>query len=618
VTASEFAFLALGLVLGVATGAALVEVLRARPPAAREIRVTVAPHSIHARRAATLADDAFPDEVSGPARGGPADRRWVDRDDPRPDAGDEVPTGGGSALDAANRTETASIDRTIVRVPAALPPSATVPGATGANDHDARGSQAPEQADFAPFRFAAVGSEPAGMVAVPMSLEPDPLTSALRATAAAVATAAMRTAPVRTPAVIAIAGEEPIGRSEVEAQTAGSDASPASGQPGPAPAGAADAGPCGEERRVADERCAVADRARESALAAAETLRSTQREYDDHVSQAEAQASTVDPRAVRSAKEQAQHRFREDRLAARTQEAVEAAARTWLEEINRINQETRDSHVRLERHRAAAARLGPSLERLALESDAARISADMAAEACIAAREAVAACEEAQTRREVAAAAAAPAAPETARGDGADTAYDDEEVAAMGSRAAVDAPLLRMLRGDRDALQVAATRLAGDDADAHRQWQRALGSLVDALIARAIEASALDFPVEHDFWGRFTLVQNRDIASALSSLGYRFDGFGDWVDEHVPNQRDLAMAVGYAGLDPMRIRHWPSDAEARELLRDVRVAADEYVADAAGGLTLGELVTLLGRRADDLAELWNQWGAVRPLLLEAY
>ena len=35
VSASEFAFLALGLVLGVATGAALIEVLRARPPAPR-------------------------------------------------------------------------------------------------------------------------------------------------------------------------------------------------------------------------------------------------------------------------------------------------------------------------------------------------------------------------------------------------------------------------------------------------------------------------------------------------------------------------------------------------------------------------------------------------------
>ena len=31
-TASEFAFLAMGLILGVAAGAALVEILRARPP----------------------------------------------------------------------------------------------------------------------------------------------------------------------------------------------------------------------------------------------------------------------------------------------------------------------------------------------------------------------------------------------------------------------------------------------------------------------------------------------------------------------------------------------------------------------------------------------------------
>ena len=37
-----------------------------------------------------------------------------------------------------------------------------------------------------------------------------------------------------------------------------------------------------------------------------------------------------------------------------------------------------------------------------------------------------------------------------------------------------------------------------------------------------------------------------------------------------------------------------------DLLRDVTVAADEYVWEAAGGLTLGELVSLLGRRADGL------------------
>ena len=75
--------------------------------------------------------------------------------------------------------------------------------------------------------------------------------------------------------------------------------------------------------------------------------------------------------------------------------------------------------------------------------------------------------------------------------------------------------------------------------------------------------------------------------------------------------------MGYAGLDPMRIRHWPNEAEMRDLLGSVQVAADEYVAGAAGGMSLGELVTLLGRRADPLTELWNDWGRVRPILLEA-
>jgi hypothetical protein len=67
----------------------------------------------------------------------------------------------------------------------------------------------------------------------------------------------------------------------------------------------------------------------------------------------------------------------------------------------------------------------------------------------------------------------------------------------------------------------------------------------------------------------------------------------------------------------MRIRHWPNEAEAQALLAEVRVAADEYVASAAGSLTLGELVSLLGRRADGLTELWNDWGTARPVLLGA-
>ena len=74
VTASEFSFLALGLILGVLSGAALVEILRARPPMPREVRLTVA-HDAIPRRSSTLADDGFTAPRPEPAHGGPADRR---------------------------------------------------------------------------------------------------------------------------------------------------------------------------------------------------------------------------------------------------------------------------------------------------------------------------------------------------------------------------------------------------------------------------------------------------------------------------------------------------------------------------------------------------------------
>ena len=81
-TASEFSFLALGLILGVLSGAALVEILRARPPMPREVRLTVA-HDAIPRRSSTLADDGFTAPRPEPARGGPADRRRAAASVPR-------------------------------------------------------------------------------------------------------------------------------------------------------------------------------------------------------------------------------------------------------------------------------------------------------------------------------------------------------------------------------------------------------------------------------------------------------------------------------------------------------------------------------------------------------
>jgi hypothetical protein len=384
-------------------------------------------------------------------------------------------------------------------------------------------------------------------------------------------------------------------------------------------------GACGELRRVADERCALATRSRERAETAVATLRAAQREYDDHHDRAERAAETADPRTVRTAKEDAQRRFRHAREAALQRADVEAAARDWLTEINRINQEAREATAVAARERAAANELVTSIERLTVEADAARIGAETADEACILARTAVADCEEQSLASQTARAAVDAAVAPTANAAHASELRDlglaegsEDEAAPLRAPASRDrdAAILRLLRGDRRSLaRIVETLAAGDPAESKR-WQLAIADLLEAIVARAIEASALEFPVEHPFWGPFTRDQGRDIVGALASLGYRFDGLGGWADERVPAQRDLSLAVGYAGLDPMRIRRWPNEAEMTGLFTDVTVAADEYLVSAAGGLTLGELVSLLGRRADALTEVWNSWGRLRPLLLE--
>jgi hypothetical protein len=584
VTASEFAFLALGLLVGVASGIALVVVLRAPSPSTGHVRVTVSPNTIPSRRSATVADAGM-DPDPRPARGGPGDRRWTDRDMP------------ATAHEASS--------------PPTAPPHNRTPVPT-----------APLVA--APLQLAAAGpgGPPIAMggdrpsVGISIAREPDPMVASLRAGAPARAAADQATGSAAAAAGnVATMTRAPAASAEAPTPVASGPGDGGGSTDTPVATGTAAGdpvatGPCAEERRTADERCAVATRAREGAGVALEALRASQRAYDDHVNRAEAEAAVADPRAVRAAKEAAQQAFRHARSAGRTRDAVEAAARDWLAEINRINQATRDASGRAEKHRVAANEIVAGLERLSVEADAARISAESAEEACVAAREAVAACQEA-----AAIAAAGGSTPPARPKRPAIEPLDEGDAHPMASRADEDAAIIRILRGDNEVFARIVAQLAGGDAAARQHWQTLLGGLVEALVARAIEASAFDFPQDHPFWSPFTREQCRDIAAALSSLGYRHDGFGGWADEHVPSQRDLSLAVGYAGLDPMRVRPWPNEAEIGDLFRDVAVAADEYLAEAAGGLTLGELVSMLGRRADALTEVWNDWARLRPLLL---
>lgn len=601
-TASEFTFLALGLVLGLAAGVALIEVLRSRPPAPREVRVTVAADAIPRRRSATLADDTFVNGPSEPARGGPADRRIID---------DALPPG-------MRERRTPVRSSTPIR-------TMTVMGTEGVGDGP---GPAPRRTVLAPTYRQAIaidvtpGKPRALRVSVPVHGGHDPMLAEFRAAAASVAIAAMpstglpepwasEAAPAAAATAVALADppitavtDDPVseaGEGAADEGVAGTAGTVADGQ-------AAANGPCADLRRTADERCELATRAREGASNAETALRTAQRAYDDHESRADEAARIADPRAVRAAKDAAQSDFRNDRNAAGSTDAVEAAARAWLVEINRINAEAREAGLAVAKEREAARTLALDLERLSVEADAARIGAETAEAACLAARQAAADCEELE--------ATSTLEPVPVPAGGPVGLYSDDGPPGAGSAAGRSSRIFRLLRGDRAAMTELVTAMSGDDLEARRRWQLALSDLVDAIVADSIAASALEFPTDHPFWGPFSLMQDRDIASALSSLGYRFDGLGGWVDGRVPSQRDLSLAVGYAGLDPMRIRHWPTEAEMQDLYRDVAVAADEHLAAAAGDLTLGELVTMLGRRADGLTEVWNQWGRLRPLLLE--
>jgi hypothetical protein len=562
-TVSEFLFLAVGLALGVASGAALIEIIRARPSARREVHLTVSQHAIPRRRAATLADDAFIAASPEPARGGPADRQGM---------GDAV---HGDGTDPRTDVLPEDISWVAARL-AGIPISAGADPMLGELRDAGRG----------PMRSHAMAE-------------------ALAAPEAAVATAdgwdRGDASPGADPTGVAI--------SERAASTSvalldAPDASPPEATP-------AHSGPCAEERRLADERCELASRAQARAAAAADALRHAQRAYDTHTAAATSAAEAINPRAVRSQKEAAQRIFHMASQASKSTDAVEAAARTWLLEINRINQEASASSLAVHREREAAATVGGTLERLSLEADAVRVGAEMAEAACLAARTAVADCDELAIAGPAAARRASPPPIEPVL-----SGMDRDEALGIALEVGTAPRIFRLLRGDPDTMEALVASLGGDDPAEQRRWKLALTALLDAIHADAIEQAFMRFPRDHSFWGPYTESQQRDITRALASLGHRFDGLGGWVDDRIPSQRELSLALGYAGFDPMRLRQWPSESETAELWREVEVAADEYLAGVAGDLTLAEMVEMLGRRADGLVELWNQWGRLRPLLLE--
>ncbi len=410
-----------------------------------------------------------------------------------------------------------------------------------------------------------------------------------------------------------------------------SDGEPGTGGGGADGSGAAasdarpDADPCGTTRLRMEERCSVASTAADQARQAAEAFRDAQRAYDTLRERVERAQADADPRGLAAAKDALHKEFRAATRRARGAEDTEAAAREWLTQINELNVRVRDAQRLAEAGAAELRGALPRLERMGVEADAARISGENAEAACREAREQLAACEEDQVKSRLAAATGAVYTPDSEALDDAplaaasgampDASFDRQVPSTQAAIAGMSV-IVKVLRGDRAARDRLVASIAAGEPDGERLWQSRIAQLVSAITARAIEDGYLDMPDDDTFWSLFTASESREIVAALSALGYRYDGVGGFADERVPAQRDLSLAVGYAGLDRMRIRNWPRERELAELYEQATVASDEWLVAHAGDLTLGEMVDALGPRAGDLAEVWNNWGRVRPALLE--
>lgn len=585
VTTSETTLLAVGLVLGATVGLVLALATRLRSSGRREVRLTITPNAIPAARPRTLAVPYVDVHLDSPSQ-------W---------SGAGVPTmTGTSTRPVASSTAVGSTVATM-QARTRVPSSQVVL------------SRASVAVPVGPWPVSAGSSEIVAGVAV---LEP-----AVAAASASRPRRMSRPARDDTFTTSARAGA-PVGVLDPPI-TPHASTGPVAGQPGdpggsPSPAQAAPgADPCEAQRHLVEDRCAFADAARSAATTTAEALREAQRAYDILRERVDAAESTADPRRVAAEKERLHALFRAATARAGSSDDTEAAARAWLDEINALNAAVRDARRVADQGNAELRSAHPALERLSAQADAARIASENAEGACRDARQELATCVEADEL-----ARKAPPPPEEEPHPFAKVwpvehpDLPDPPVEPSPAELLAGYPVvIRLLRGDREAHDQLIATLAAGEPGSEREWQLRISRLMDVIVGRAIEDGYLDPPEDHPFWRLFEPREVRDIVGALSALGYRYDGLGGFADGRVPPTRDLSLAVGYAGLDRMRIRTWPNEAEIAALYERAVVAADEWLAGEAGDLSLGRMVDALGGRAAELADLWNAWGRVRPALL---
>lgn len=350
---------------------------------------------------------------------------------------------------------------------------------------------------------------------------------------------------------------------------------------------------CAELRAVVNGRCREAHEARAAHEAAVARLRELRR---DMVAAEHRRTETVDaadPKLRSAEKAAARDRHQMARRSASDDDTLREATAAWARSVDHINRAGRLA----QRAASAAKATLTALERAAVAAEGAerqaRIGAEGAEAACLDARVRLAACEEAGS---------------------VDVATD--AAAAIGD-AEQGPPLVieSMVSGDRRALELAASEVAAHTGSTPAEAQLQLQELVGAIASAAAEAGFLTFDPAHPFWAYLDFEEARDVIAALARLGFQFEPSDGWHAGRAPAPSDLSMALGYAGLDTRSVRDLPSAEDLRLLPRSIGVDARAFLAAQAPGLTVDQLVGALGRRAEPLELLWNEWGQVRPVLL---
>jgi hypothetical protein len=407
-------------------------------------------------------------------------------------------------------------------------------------------------------------------------------------------------------------------------------------------------------RQLVEVRCKFAELARREAEAAEARAASFGRNYNSQLAALKS-AQDANPGAVRKVKEEAHRAFRRAVFAAKSREQVEEAATVWLAAINKINATSRAAMLHLHREREAVEALADELDGLTAQAEASRVMADVAAEACRAARESLeavsgqsSAAASADAARaaltELAAAQATAHAAFASSGakqeagppalkpisivrsvpgvgvvaggptEPAKQEQPPEPEAPVNYRAADPPAIVRLLQGDGRVMAGLAEKLGGADREQQSRWQACLSDFADAVVETAMDQGYFIFPGDHPFWGQFTAEQARELARGLASLGFRYDGQGGFADDRSPGPRDLTLAAGNAGLPTVRVRYWPAVEDAALLYQDVGVDAVEVLVEKAPAATMEQLMHLVGRRSAAMGDLWNDWHRVRPLL----